>query len=271
MVTPAGRTLLTGTEPGIVREAWAKFQKLSDVEREQAFAIEALGKYDPQYDLTAPEGTTVLKCYIRRLEIDGEGAIRLPEWGELKIARKGKWALVDQQPQRDYVWFSQAEVEAMIPADLVQGRGYPMPAAPRDRLFLYHVPYSSTCYSWARKTGQVSGELTLTPERVSAQSVRLRLSGRINLGHRFGGVLEFDRAAKKLTRFDMAIFHPKGHQDDKAGQAGPPSLSPLGVSFELAAGDQPLDRLYPIAFTLNWRGDLEVNRRQIADYWAGKR
>src|SRR5262249_24950399 len=192
-------------------------------------------------------------------------------WGELRIARNGQWAQVDQQPQRDYVWFSQAEIESMIPDDPQLGRSVPMPPTPKNRLFLYHLPYSSTCYSWSRKTGEVRGELTVTPEEISDKPVRLRLTGAVNLGHRLGGVLEFDRVRKTVTRFDLAVYHSQGHQDDRNGQSGPLSTSPLGVAFELARGDHPFDRLYPIAFTLNWRGDIDVNRRQVAEYWAGKR
>ncbi len=272
VVTPSGRTLAADTGPWIVRDAWAKFDKMTEDEKREALSIDALGKYDPRYDLTAPEGTVVLKSYIRRLETDASGAPVLPETGDLMIARNGKWAMIDQQPQRDYVWFSQAEVEAIVPADLKPGQTFPMPAKLKNRLFTYHIPYSSTCYSWPRKASEVSGELNLTAEEVTERKVRLRLSGSVNLGHRFGGVVEFDRAARNLTRFDFAIYHPKGHQDgDRPDQPRVETWSPLGVAFELASGEGRFDRLYPIAFTLNWRGEIGVNQRQVADYWASGR
>jgi hypothetical protein len=268
VATPSGRLLAAGTGAWILAEGLAKFEKLPEVEKRAAMSIDALGTYDPQYDLTAADGTTVLKSYIRRLEVDGQGKPFLPEAGDLTIARNGHWVQIDQQPQRDYVWFTPAEIAALVPEDVAVGRTFPLPAAMANRLFIYHIPYSSSCYSWPKKKGEVRGELTLTAEKVTAKDVRLRLSGAVNLGHRFGGVVEFDRARKKLTRFDMAIFHPKAHEDsDRPGQPKNTSVSPLGVAFELASGEHPFDRLYPITFTLQWRGEIGVNQRQIADYW----
>src|SRR4029453_5681138 len=109
-------------------------------------------------------------------------------------------------------------------------------------------------------------ELKLTVEAVSAESIRLRLDGHAKLGKeptpdvvtgkiasmsdwgyepKLLGFLEYDPRKQVFTRFDVVAL---GDQFGRVGLsigAARPGCQPLGVSFELVAGERPADRVPP--------------------------
>jgi hypothetical protein len=143
VATPAGRILLIGDGAWIANDGWKAWQALSPEERRKELSIDAFGDHDPSYDLEAPEGTTVVKLYIRRL-IRDKGQLRLPETCDLMGVRDGKYTMVDQQPQRDYMWITREEVQALVPTDVKKGDSYPLPESIARRILTYHLPYAST-------------------------------------------------------------------------------------------------------------------------------
>ena len=144
VATPAGRILLMGDGGWIAHDGWRAWQALSPEERRKETSIEAFGEHDPSYDLEAPEGTTVVKMFIRRLVRDDKGQLRLPETCDLMGVRDGKYTMVDQQPQRDYLWIMKDEVQALVPPDTKKGDSYPLPESLVRRILTYHLPYAST-------------------------------------------------------------------------------------------------------------------------------
>jgi hypothetical protein len=98
--------------------------------------------------------------------------------------------------------------------------------------------------------------LNLTAEAVTSKEMRLRLTGSAQGGaYLFHGVLEGDRKNKTLTRFDAMWFSEAGHMDTGYMMKPTGTYSPMVHTFELSTGTAREDRLYPSAFTLNWRAE----------------
>jgi hypothetical protein len=144
VATPAGKLLESGNGAWIAGDGLKKWQALSPEERRKELSLEPFGAHDPAYDLEAPAGTTVLKMYIRRLVRDKSGRFTLPESCHLLGVRDGKYTPIDQQPQRDYLWITREEVQALFPEDVQQDGAYPLPESVVRRLLVYHLPYTST-------------------------------------------------------------------------------------------------------------------------------
>ena len=144
VATPAGKLLESGNGAWIAADGLKKWQALSPDERRRELCIEQFGAHDPSYDLEAPQGTTVLKMYIRRLGRDKSGRPALPESCHLLGVRDGKYTPIDQQPQRDYLWMTREEVQCLFPDDVQPNSSLPLPAPVVRRLLVYHLPYTST-------------------------------------------------------------------------------------------------------------------------------
>jgi hypothetical protein len=189
------------------------------------------------------------------------------------------------EPQREWVWLTQAEARSLEPGDRGRGETYPVPDAIRQRVFLFYL------YNWFANSGGGywdarvlrSGELTLTVEERSAAAVRLRLHGHAlfrddvkprpepresgqkgipdpyeeSYHARLYGVLEYDLAKKQFSRFDaVALGDYRGHW----GLAVKEKPLPVGFAFRLDTRDLPHGRHSPYALSaLN------------ADYWAADR
>jgi hypothetical protein len=118
-----------------------------------------------------------------------------------------------------------------------------------------------------RRPDQVlAGRLRLTVEEASPARVTLRLDGSARLAthdpnggarggqpkvddFRLEGLLAYDPAARKLTRFDLVAFSETGHYDEIHRR-----VLPLGVAFELTLGDTPAERLQPSSFGKDYFG-----------------
>jgi hypothetical protein len=146
-----------------------------------------------------------------------------------------------------------------------------VPAAVRDHLFRgYLHPFSAVgdCGGWGPNDVR-AGELTLTVEALSANTLRMRVEGFAGLGRpydpdlaakeagaergeaygvgyepRLYGHLEYDRKGRAFTRFDLvALGDYYGRLGGSAWNVYRPGRQPLGVAFELARGDRPADRI----------------------------
>ena len=111
--------------------------------------------------------------------------------------------------------------------------------------------------------------MSLVVTDVSPQMIRMHLVGNVHWGSdydasqaispngplrlgfetRLYGRLEYDRAKKAFTRFDIVapgeVWGRWGDANGKSMYVERPGRSPFGFAFELATGDSPTDRIPP--------------------------
>jgi hypothetical protein len=251
VVTPNGQVLSHYPDPGL-----AKWKALPRADR---LRLDDLGKIDRAREPAPPPGGLVLKAFARGLERDGAA---------LKAYRHPR-AHLSQEPGRDHLWLTAAEVKSLVPAEPRKGERYAMPAPLADRLcrrYLIDLVRIGGEGGPRRPENVLAQELWLTVEAVSAKEVRLRLTGSarfVTHGEEHGvvgrkgrvdefellGHLTYDRQAAAFTRFDAVALSPTGHFD----QIGK-KLAPLGVSFTLTPAEAPGDRVRPHSYYSNYFG-----------------
>jgi hypothetical protein len=251
----------------------AAFHKLPESERKPT--IEARGPYNPklQYaDAAPPDGTLFVNVYCRPLDRDGRGGFRharkvdLAEFGGLGGGNSMPSDFTE--PQRECLWLTEAEWKALAPAKPRKGDKVAIPAAVRQRIFLFYA------FNWFVNSGGgywapellLDGALTLTVEEVSSKTVRLRLRGhalfkgegppgkpfsphgylstpvpresrqklpdklKVSYDVQIEGALEYDPAGKKFTRFDAVVL---GDYQGPWGLAYKEKPVPVGIAFQL--------------------------------------
>jgi hypothetical protein len=251
VVTPNGRLLSHDPAEGL-----ARWKKLPRAERKR---LADLGRYDTRLDPSPPPGGLVLKVYARALTRGPGGRLGAYKTG---VARS-------REPGRDHLWLSAGEWKALVPEAPRPGQRRPVPAALADRLCrrcLIDLVRVGGNGGPRRPDEVLARELRLTAEEVTPARLRLRLDGRARLAtHDVGcgargkapkvdtfallGYLDYDRAKKVVTRFDVVALSETGHYDEVHRK-----VLPLGVAFELTRADSPADRVPPSSFGKDYFG-----------------
>jgi hypothetical protein len=287
LMTSTGR-LLSGTlkdrkslAPAL-KEILASYAKLPESER-RAKAVPG----EPKPQQPPPAGGLVLTVYDRPMGRSESGQYRLPEgkdWGGLRThAPSG---------QRSSLWLKEAEWQALVPADPRKGSTHPIPTRLAKRIFLYAlVPQTLWVVEENWKPDSVRrGGLELTVQEVTPKAIRMRIHGSVllsgpgilrtwpagkfikNLENRYDarleGVLEYDRARKRITRWDMAALGDysgrwfAGNNGWKEVTASAPMA--LGFAFELdrTAYTVPPERRRPRSFIHAY-----IFKEREAFYW----
>jgi hypothetical protein len=212
-----------------------------------------------------PEGGLVLTIYDRLLGRSAEGEYRLPEGTDLAGLRTHAPA-----GQRSSLWLTAEEHQSLMPENPQVGQSFTIPEKLTRRICLYGLwPQTLWVVEHAWQPDSLrEGELKLTVEEVAPNSVRMRLHGSIlmsvpsrlrryptseyvkDLENRYDagleGVVEYDPAARKITRWDMvalggysgAMFTTREENgqrigDDQWREATLEDPAPLGFAFEL--------------------------------------
>jgi hypothetical protein len=274
-MTSAGR-LLSGSMKygdrtslaGALREVLAAYAKLPEAERRPA-AVEGQEKPVP----APPPGGLVLTVYDRPLGCSESGTCRLPEGKDF-----GGFRTHAPHGQRSSLWLTREECESLLPAEPRKGQTHKFPAKLARRLCLYAMwPQTLWVVEQAWQPDSVrTADLDLTVEEVGDRSVRMRVHGPVVLSGkgplklyptgkvlktvenrydaRLEGVIVYDRAAKKITRWDMVSL------GDYAGcwfagekgwkEATPEEPLALGFAFEVdaTAYQLPPERRRPRSF-----------------------
>lgn len=279
-------------------KAWAA---LPESERKPgAIQVEERGPLDARRNAAKgpPPGTLFVRVFNRQLQRTPKGEYRhtVPE-DYIPALRDPKFVGTDQatqlwtQPANDYMWITQAEAQAMMPAAAKPGQRIDVPKSLCERIFKFHLDPSrglSENNNFAHVTAD-AGKLELTVEAVSDTEVRLRLEGFANLHNprthlktynsptikehsknlripldydpRLLGYLAYHPAKKALTRLDIVALgdvrgRPNGENlvGERLGEA-----TPLGVAFELVTNPRPADYLPPRAARDETAARPEVN------------
>lgn len=273
LMTSSGK-LLTGRVKdrnglaAALQEVLDAYAKLPEGAR-RAKAVE--GEIKPQP--APPEGGLVLTIYDRPLGRSPTGRYRHPEGDDC-----GGFRTHAPHGQRSSLWLTKEECESLIPAKPEKGQTQKVPAKLFKRIALYGLmPQTLWVVEESWKPDSVkSGELDVTVEEVTAKSIRLRVHGSVlltapgvlhtwpdrkfikNLENRYDarleGVIVYDRAKAKVTRWDMAVLGDysgrwfAGNNGWKEATAEAPMA--VGFAFEIdgTAYGLPPERRRPRSF-----------------------
>lgn len=279
-------------------KAWAA---LPEVERRPgAFQVPERGPFDPRrHAAKGPSpGTLIVRVFNRQLERTAKGDYRhtvpedyIPALRDKNVVGSAQATSLWTQPANDFMWITQAEALAMMPADPKPGQRIEAPRSLCTRIFKFHLDPSrglSENNNFAHVTAE-AGKLHLTVDAVSDTQVLLRLDGFANLHNpraelkaylspgiknhsknlripldydpRLLGYLAYHPATRILTRFDIvALGNVRGRPNgenilaERLGEA-----NPLGIAFELVIAPRPADHLPPRAARDETAARAEVN------------
>ncbi len=272
-MTSSGR-LLQGSVKGRdglaegLQEVLDAYAKLPETERRPKTVD---GEIKPQP--SPPPGGLVLTIYDRPLGRHAKNQYRLPDADDFGGLRTHA-----PHGQRSSLWLKEEEWKSLIPENPQPGQTQKASTKLTKRIALYGlVPQAFWVVEENWKPDSVrASDLSVTVSEVTPQLIRLRLHGSVLLSGpgvlhtwpdrkfvknienrydaRFEGVLVFDRAQKKITRFDLATlgdFSGRWFAGNKGWQeATPQAPLPLGFAFELdqTAYDLPPERRRPRSF-----------------------
>ena len=243
-----------GQDPAVMRdvlrqglELWAKLPE----GRRRAGAVEVggPGKIDTRYTRTPPAGGLIVNVYTRILDRKEGELCR----GMCKTAG-------GERAARDHLWLTADEWKSLVPAEARKGDRVPLPAAVAERILRFHLIDNTRGEPpmWTRDDIRKQ-ELTLAVTEATELGVRLRLEGAALLATaadpdkaergfdvRLRGEIHYDAGKKAIDRFDVVAVGEHWGEGHFTGGARP-GRTPLGVAFELAAGDTAADRVPPQA------------------------
>ena len=225
--------------------------------------VGVLGSLDPKRVGEPPRGGLIIRVYNRQLGRTDKGELRYTVPEDYNPTVRSHAALF-AQPANDYLWITQAEWQAMMPANPRKGQPVKLPASLGERILHFHLEPArglAESSNFARVPG-TPGQLTLTVEDVSADEVKLRLQGSAKLEVNRGsgvqqggpvsyqpgllGHLAYDPAKKVFTRFDVvALGDVVGRPVGENTMGDRPGANPLGIAFELVTQPTAADRLNP--------------------------
>jgi hypothetical protein len=292
-VTAGGKQLAKKTGGNCdPRTAYAEWLKLPEEERQPgAVKVGDPGKLT-LLEHEPPKNALILKVYHRYLGRTDDGGFRHISRGDFLSREKLVEIFSDEMKRedvvnytdkylgkkymheagQDFMWLTEREWKALIPAQPRVGGRTVLSATVSKRIFLYHLDPVLThgeSNGWPGTKNIRAGKMTLTVEEVTTERIRLRVDGFALLGaaydpaikplshfvgRGFGlgyeprllGYVDYDRLEKKIARFDMiALGDLYGVQHEGASLYFRPGRQPLGIAFELTRGTTPADRYPP--------------------------
>jgi hypothetical protein len=223
-----------------------------------------------------PSGGLVLRVHARFLSKDDKGKLRYARGEDFPLMGKTEkqrnyWALF-LHPNTEYMWITEAEWKAHVPAKPTKGEKIEVAPAIIDRLARFHLTPRRAMTSEGgilAKKDVKAAKLTLTVEEVTPKRIRMSLAGLVHTGTKFDtkqattpngplgfgfeaplqGVLEYDREKKAFVRFDIvalgSVWGRWGDANGKSLFAERPGRTPFGFALELADMRSPTDRIPP--------------------------
>ena len=270
-----------------LREVLDAYAKLPENDRRPK---SVKGEVEPQS--APPPGGVVLTIYDRPLGRGAPGQYRLPvgdDFGGLRTEAP--------HGQRSSLWLTADECKSLIPDKPATGQTHAVSAKLAKRIWLYGlVPQTLWVVEETWKPDSVQeGELNVTVEEVSPQSVRLRIDGSVlltgpgvlhewperkfikNIENRYDarleGVIVYDRAKQKIVRWDMTAlgdFSGRWFAGQKGWQEATPNAPfPLAFAFEIdqTAYDLPPERRRPRSFMHAYIFQAEEEHYWDPDKW----
>lgn len=266
MMTSTGRLLAGSVKYGdrnglgpALEEVLKAYAKLPEAER-RAKSVDGSEKPVP----APPPGGLVLTIYDRPLGRTPSGEAKPPAIGQYRLPQGsdfGGFRTHAPHGQRSSLWLTEEECQSLIPRDVRVGEILKVPSKLARRIWLYGMwPQTLWVVEQAWQPDSVrAGELKLIVTQVGQANVRMRVEGNVVLSGkgplklyptgkvlktvenrydaRFEGLLEYDRIAKRITRWDMASLGDYTGcwfaGNDGWKEASVKSPLPLGFAFEI--------------------------------------
>jgi hypothetical protein len=268
-----------------LRKVLSVFEKLPEMDREPTDAKKSLDLSQLKYTSGGgrykgeepPEGRLVLRAFNRILTRDEKGTYRparinftqfmIGEGGNC-IEGNPKFKTDPRtrvpEPIKDMFWLTEAEWKSLVPDGLKKDDMIAFPRSASRRLLLWG------CHNWWAAETLIrlwkpdaieQAALTATVVEASSSGVTLKLSGDFDMANdttkpktyraaykgQLSGVVHYDRAKAKFTRFDMLILgHFQGVWYTRSNLNWGPKPVPLAFAFQLAEPDSPADDVIPI-------------------------
>jgi len=234
---------------GVLANALAAFRKLPESQRKPgAIKVPELGTADANFDRKPPKGGLVVNVFTRILDKDASG-----EFCQGKCDFQG-----GDRSAHDHMWLTEEEWKALIPATPKKGEATALPPRIAMRLMRFHLVDNTRGEpaQWDRKEVR-SCTMTVTVSEISEKEIVLKLEGSALLmteadpqqakrGYDVGllATLRYNVVSKKIEKLDgVALGHHWGVGAYTPGAR--PGRTLLGVAFELARGDSPMDTVPP--------------------------
>jgi hypothetical protein len=257
VVTPNARLLSHASEAGL-----EKWQQLPAGERKR---LEDFGSYDAKLDPEPPAGGLMLNVYARGLARAAQGRLQIYR---TKVARS-------LEPGRDHLWLTAAEAKALMPAQPHKGQQLIISTPVVDRIcrrYLIDLVRVGGNGGPRRPEEVLEESMQLTIQEVTPHMLHQRLDGSARLAthdpasgargkegkvdtYQLLGFLAYDRQAQVFKRFDMVALSETGHYDEIHGKT-----LPLGIAFELARGQTPMERFRPSSFGKDYFAERKRQR-----------
>jgi hypothetical protein len=243
-----------GQDPGVMRDVLRQglelWNKLPDSRRRPgAVEVADQGKIDTRYTRTPPAGGLIVNVYTRILDNKDEDLCR----GTCKT-------LGGERAARDHLWLTADEWKPLVPAGTRKGDRVPVPPAVAERILRFHLIDNTRGEPpmWGHDDIRKQ-ELTLIVTEATDLGIKLRLEGAALLATaadqdkadrgfdaRLLGYIHYDAVKQAIDRFDVVAVGEHWGEGHFTGGARP-GRRPLGIAFELAAGDTAADRVPPQA------------------------
>ena len=249
---------------GELQKALAEFKKLPAAERQPgAIKVEDLPRVDAAYSRRPPKGGLILNVYARILDKDAKS--------EGDLCRGICQFQGGDRASHDHLWLTEEDWKALIPATAKAGDSVPMPPRVLLRLLRFHLVDNTRGEPnfWGRREVR-SHAFQLTVTEVTPQALTLELTGtavvatdadldKAKRGYDLAlrGMIRYDREKKAIDRFEgVALGLHWGAGSYTSGAR--PGRTPLGIAFDLARGDSPLDQVPPQG-AREWKSYLQAD------------
>lgn len=253
-----------GRNPGAMREVLAeglkRWDELEDsIRRPGAIAVPDHGPADERYFREPPRNGLIVKVHARALDKTAGG----------QLADAACRVGGGDEASRDHLWLTETEWRSLIPDSAKPGLTFPLPPAMAERIARFHLIDNTRGEPpmWRRDEVRKK-DLQLTVERADPEHIVLRLAGEALLATHANyflagrgydvqllGYIQYDRPKDQIVRFDLVALGDHWGQGTFTRGARP-GRTPLGITFELANGNSPADRVAPQA------------ARNIAEYFG---
>ena len=232
-----------------------------------------------------PAGGLILKVHARLLRRNEDGSLGHCTPGDFPLmakerARRKKALRSFLEASPDFAWLTEQDKKQLIPASPKVGMTIAAPRAVVVRICRFHLTprrVYSEGHEWS--DGDVhEAELKFVVEVVNDKLIRMRAEGAAHMGStfdaseattpngplmlgyapEFSGTIEYDRIARRFTRFDLVALGDgwgrMGDANNRSWFLERPGRHPVGFALELVNPSDPANRIVPMGRASKLRG-----------------